>query len=185
VKKAKASSKLLEKLDVAPGKQIRKLSEFLLADWPSGRENERDENASLMKKLLKPSSFCMDIVTADSTRCGCFTKSYGRFARGSGSILLENASLEEHKMFMKSREDSKQKNASGNDNQISPMLEWYIPYQDRLRLISPREIANLLGFPDSFSFPVEISVLRKKYAMLGNSLHIPTVTSILRLAFEK
>jgi hypothetical protein len=38
--------------------------------------------------LEKTSSWCFDIVTEDDTSTSCFTRSYSRYAKGTGSVLL-------------------------------------------------------------------------------------------------
>lgn len=47
-----------------------------------------------------------------------------------------------------------------------------------LRLFTPREIANLHGFPPSFAFPTSVT-LRQRYSLLGNSLHVGVVKLLL------
>jgi site-specific DNA-cytosine methylase len=47
----------------------------------------------------------------------------------------------------------------------------------RLRAFSPREILNLLGFPESFSLPN--LGRRQAYKYVGNSLSIPTTRSVI------
>jgi hypothetical protein len=37
--------------------------------------------------LQKWKSYVFDVVTSDSRRCSCFTKSYGKYVRGTGSVL--------------------------------------------------------------------------------------------------
>jgi len=104
--------------------------------------------------------------------------------QGSGSILLQNATSEEHASFTKTREDDLAKQRLRRDyntaNNVNFYTDWFEDYESRLRLLSPREIANLLGFPATFWFPTETIGLLKQYSMLGNSLHVPTVTALLR-----
>ena len=50
-----------------------------------------------------------------------------------------------------------------------------------LRYFTPREVANLLGFPDDFEFPASLKP-RKAYALLGNSLHVGVASRILEHA---
>eukprot|EP00898_Chlorokybus_atmophyticus_P003992 jgi/Chlat1/4594/Chrsp290S08883 len=47
-----------------------------------------------------------------------------------------------------------------------------------LRYFTPREIANLHGFPQDFAFP-ESTTLRQRYALLGNSLSVTVVALLL------
>lgn len=48
-----------------------------------------------------------------------------------------------------------------------------------LRRFSPREILRLLGFPESFRFPVSMT-LRQRWKLAGNSLSIPVVEYCLQ-----
>ncbi|PQQ02502.1 uncharacterized protein Pyn_24673 [Prunus yedoensis var. nudiflora] len=84
----------------------------------------------------------MDIVYPDSKRCCCFTKSYYRYVKGTGSLL---ATLQPN-----------------NEDKASSLKE------QCLRYFTPREVANLHSLPEDFQFPQQIS-LRQRYALLGNS----------------
>ncbi|KAL8499307.1 hypothetical protein ACS0TY_022328 [Phlomoides rotata] len=122
-------------------------------------------NLSVAKPLyqyLVPSNLverwgsAMDIVFPESKRCCCFTKSYFRYVKGTGSLLAtipgkmknEKSSLQEH----------------------------------CLRYFTPREVANLHSFPEDFQFPEHVS-LRQRYALLGNSLSVGVVAPLLRYLF--
>ncbi|XP_031384421.1 tRNA (cytosine(38)-C(5))-methyltransferase 2 [Punica granatum] len=99
----------------------------------------------------------MDIVYPDSQRCCCFTKSYYRYVKGTGS-LLATIKTEKNKAF--------------------PLKE------QRLRYFTPKEVANLHSFPESFSFPQHVS-LRQRYALLGNSLSVAVVAPLLQYLFTE
>ncbi|KAI3876939.1 hypothetical protein MKX03_032484 [Papaver bracteatum] len=100
----------------------------------------------------------MDIVYSDSKRCCCFTKSYYRYVKGTGSLL---ATIQPEKK-----------------GKLSPLSE------QGLRYFTPREVANLHSFPENFHFPEHIS-LKQRYALLGNSLSIAVVGPLLRYLFSK
>lgn len=58
---------------------------------------------------------------------------------------------------------------------------------DRLaaRYFTPDEIVAMLGFPQPFQWPETLS-LRRRYAMAGNSIHVPTVARLIgRLIGER
>jgi tRNA (cytosine38-C5)-methyltransferase len=58
--------------------------------------------------------------------------------------------------------------------------ERYSEYHGQtLRFFSPDEIARLLGFPATFSFPRELA-RRNAYALLGNSLNVLVVSELVR-----
>jgi tRNA (cytosine38-C5)-methyltransferase len=104
-----------------------------------------------------------DIVCPESKRCCCFTKSYYRYVKGTGSLLATSNNL---------------KRISKEDLEISSLKEL------GLRFFTPREVANLHSFPSSFHFPNHIS-LRQQYAMLGNSLSVAVVGPLLRYLFAE
>lgn len=56
------------------------------------------------------------------------------------------------------------------------MYEWLTNL--KLRYFTPREVANLHSFPDSFSFPKHVT-RRQCYALLGNSLSVAVVADLL------
>ncbi|EYU29233.1 hypothetical protein ABFS82_05G127900 [Erythranthe guttata] len=113
-------------------------------------------------KYLVPSSLverwgsAMDIVFPESKRCCCFTKSYFRYVKGTGSLLATVP--------------GKMKNETSSLHEL------------RLRYFTPREVANLHSFPEDFEFPQHVS-LRQRYALLGNSLSVGVVGPLLRYLF--
>lgn len=55
----------------------------------------------------------------------------------------------------------------------------------KLRYFTPREVANLMGFPDSFGFP-ETTTLKQRYRTLGNSINVRLVAELMKyLMLEK
>ncbi|KAL5220755.1 hypothetical protein ABZP36_025468 [Zizania latifolia] len=105
----------------------------------------------------------MDTVYPESKRCCCFTKSYYRYVKGTGSLLATSNNL---KQFPKEN------------------LEISLLKEMGLRFFTPREVANLHSFPSSFHFPDHIS-LRQQYAMLGNSLSVAVVGPLLHYLFSE
>ncbi|EPS73272.1 hypothetical protein M569_01482, partial [Genlisea aurea] len=120
-----------------------------------------------LKQYLVPSSLverwgsAMDIVFPESKRCCCFTKSYFRYVKGTGSLLATISSSERRKA------------------DLLPLEEEDL----RLRYFTPREVANLHSFPEEFGFPEHVS-LRQRYALLGNSLSVGVVAPLLRHLFS-
>jgi len=87
----------------------------------------------------------LDIITRDSTGSCCFTKSYGRYFHGSGSVL----------QFKKLEKDpEKMEDFSGV-----------------LRMFTPEEVMTLQGFPKAFTFPAGLTKIQK-YKLLGNSINV-------------
>ncbi|KAK9682647.1 hypothetical protein RND81_10G087100 [Saponaria officinalis] len=105
------------------------------------------------RSLIDRWGSAMDIVYADSKRCCCFTKSYYRYVKGTGSLLA-----------------TIQPELKGK---VSPLE------QQGLRYFTPREVANLHSFPKEFRFPEHIS-LRQRYALLGNSLSVAVVGPLIK-----
>ena len=50
----------------------------------------------------------------------------------------------------------------------------------RLRYFTPREIANLMSFPETMQFPGEIST-KQYFKLLGNSLNVLVVSELLKI----
>lgn len=98
----------------------------------------------------------MDLIFPDSTISTCFTKSYGHYVEGTGSVLILKAPENVQSLSIRKSED----------------------YE--LRYFSPREVANLMCFPDSFSFPDNMT-RKQRYKMLGNSLNVKVVSYLISL----
>ncbi|KAK1282824.1 hypothetical protein QJS10_CPB22g01084 [Acorus calamus] len=108
------------------------------------------------RSLIERWGNVMDIVYPESTCCCCFTKSYNRYVKGTGSFL-----------------------ATVQPDKKSEAL----PLNDLgLRYFTPREVANLHCFPKDFQFPQHIS-LRQQYALLGNSVSVAVVAPLLQYLF--
>nr|ACU20409.1 unknown [Glycine max] len=127
-----------------------------------GKNNGHDEYESLDQYFVHPSLIerwgsAMDVVYPDSKRCCCFTKSYYRYVKGTGSLLATVQPVKRDKTSLK---------------------------EQCLRYFTPREVANLHSFPEGFVFPEHIS-LRQRYALLGNSLSIAVVAPLLQYLFTQ
>jgi tRNA (cytosine38-C5)-methyltransferase len=48
----------------------------------------------------------------------------------------------------------------------------------KLRYFSPREVANLMGFPEEFTFP-PTSTIKQMYRTLGNSINVKLVAELM------
>jgi len=102
----------------------------------------------------------MDIVTPECRNSTCFTKAYGNYCEGTGSFLQLDAGDEAPKC--------------GEDKPLDPDLRYF----------SPREVANLMAFPrERFNFPPGMT-RKQKYRLLGNSLNVFVVSSLLSLLFD-
>lgn len=140
-----------------------KLTTMVSIEVSEGDEGNGSEFTSASQyfvpsNLIERWGAAMDIVYPDSKRCCCFTKSYYRYVKGTGSLL---ATVEP------------------KTNSESSSLE-----EQCLRYFTPREVANLHSFPKEFCFPPQIS-LRQRYALLGNSLSVAVVAPLLRYLFTE
>ncbi|XP_073285341.1 tRNA (cytosine(38)-C(5))-methyltransferase 2 isoform X1 [Primulina huaijiensis] len=144
----------------------RPIEDFLdlkncVSDAEESKEGKRPFNNHL-KQYYVPSALierwgsAMDIVFPESRRCCCFTKSYFRYVKGTGSLLATVPGMVK--------------------DQISSLQDL------SLRYFTPREVANLHSFPEDFKFPPHVS-LRQRYALLGNSLSVGVVAQLLCYLF--
>lgn len=146
-----------------PSNDIAVESADLSNDTPTtlGKSNDH-EYESLDQYYVHPSLIerwgsAMDVVYPDSKRCCCFTKSYYRYVKGTGSLLATVQPMRRDKTSLK---------------------------EQSLRYFTPREIANMHSFPEEFEFPEHIS-LKQRYALLGNSLSIAVVAPLLQYLFTE
>eukprot|EP00908_Phaeocystis_cordata_P000192 Transcript_10199.p3 GENE.Transcript_10199~~Transcript_10199.p3 ORF type:complete len:114 (+),score=46.14 Transcript_10199:679-1020(+) len=105
----------------------------------------------------------MDVVGPHAHRSCCFTKNYTRYFKGAGSVLAPALS-------------------AGAAVAEPKTLQSLLPL--RPRFFSPREIANLHGFPPEFAFPESVS-RKKRYELLGNSLSVQVVGRLLGFLFAE
>lgn len=145
----------LDKLTIP--KEIRPLQDFLLEDELS---DEVKEELRLDDKILgKTWAKALSVVGKHDHTTFCFTKGYGKvFHKASGSFLYENAerAFEDEKL---DRTDM-------------------LSYCGRIRKFHPRELLNLFGFPQSFSFP-DTMTIRYQYQLIGNSVNVTVVSALL------
>ncbi|GBL97366.1 tRNA (cytosine(38)-C(5))-methyltransferase [Araneus ventricosus] len=114
----------------------------------------------------------LDIVNENSCNSCCFTKAYHRYAQGTGSVLLSSQPSEADAIF--------QLVAKSEDTKVQLTLL----KQLGLRYFTPKEVANIMFFPNYFSFPSEVSV-KQMYKSLGNSINVYVVTCLMKLLFQK
>ena len=124
--------------------------------------------------LDKDAAWCLDVVDATSVDAtACFTKSYGRFARGTGSVLRVKQTYEDADLASLGlgRADPSTR-AFGTDWKAKVTLRYF----------APKEIANLLGFPrKDFAFPDHVST-KARWAAMGNSLHVDAAAIVVKNA---
>uniref|UniRef100_A0A670JP35 tRNA (cytosine(38)-C(5))-methyltransferase n=1 Tax=Podarcis muralis TaxID=64176 RepID=A0A670JP35_PODMU len=145
----------------------RDLSVQMLKAYLQDDDGEEMSQFFLPAKSLLRYAFLLDIVTPSCRRSTCFTKGYGHYIEGTGSVLqtAEEIQLESvFKSFEGLSEDEKLTKLS--------ML--------KLRYFTPREIANLQGFPPEFGFPDKVTT-KQRYRLLGNSLNVHVVSKLISI----
>ena len=127
--------------------------------------HEGDDSELLVskEKLLK-GLIHFDVCTLDSLRSGCFTKSYFRHAKGSGSVLIQNGTLSS---FIEARDTFREGRTSSD-----------FVSKFKIRHFSPTEVQTLLGFPENFKFPESLTN-GQQYKLLGNSLSVDVVACLI------
>ncbi|KAK7328128.1 hypothetical protein VNO77_22224 [Canavalia gladiata] len=123
----------------------------------TGLSNDSLDRYYVHPSLVERWGSAMDVVYPDSKRCCCFTKSYYRYVKGTGSLLATVQPMKRDKTLLK---------------------------EQCLRYFTPKEVANLHSFPEDFEFPEHIS-LKQRYALLGNSLSIAVVAPLLQYLFTE
>ncbi|XP_057589490.1 tRNA (cytosine(38)-C(5))-methyltransferase isoform X2 [Hippopotamus amphibius kiboko] len=139
---------------------VRMLKDFL--------EDDIDMNSYFLppKSLLRY-ALLLDIVKPTSRRSTCFTKGYGRYVEGTGSVLQTTEDVQIENIY-------KSLTNLSQEEKIARLLML------QLRFFTPKEIANLLGFPPEFGFP-ENTTVKQCYRLLGNSLNVHVVAKLIKI----
>uniref|UniRef100_V9KYX4 tRNA (cytosine(38)-C(5))-methyltransferase n=1 Tax=Callorhinchus milii TaxID=7868 RepID=V9KYX4_CALMI len=162
--KLETSGHLERKLKQNNNLSIQMIQDFL---------EEKLQNPSqylISPKVLMRYALILDIVGLTCRRSVCFTKGYGHYAEGTGSVLQTASDVELSTVFQEFETLSENEKLA----QLSKL---------KLRYFTPREIANLHGFPAEFNFPEKISV-KQSYRLLGNSLNIHVVAKLIELLVQ-
>jgi len=125
-------------------------------------------------KCLSKHAEVLDIVTSQSAGSCCFTKSYGRYAEGTGSVLQQTGDLDD--IYRRAREVG---------DRTCP--EYAAVLRDlRLRYFTPDEVARLMGFDNSFTFPPDFRENKLHcFRVLGNSLNVKVVSFLATILFKE
>jgi len=122
-------------------------------------------------EVLSRYASVLDIVQEDSTQCCCFTKAYGHYVEGTGSVLQCNGDSVLDEAF--------KEYILGGRKSADSLVKL------RLRYFSPTEVAGLLWFPAQFQFPGDVTT-KQQYKLLGNSLNVHVVSVLLhRILFNR
>ncbi|NXD11892.1 TRDMT methyltransferase, partial [Nothocercus nigrocapillus] len=138
---------------------IQVLKDFLEED------NEEMSQYFLPPKALLRYAFLLDIVKPTCRRSTCFTKGYGHYVEGTGSVLQTAVDVQLESVF--------------KCIEMIPEEEKLMKLSTlKLRYFTPREIANLHGFPPEFGFPAKVTI-KQRYRLLGNSLNVHVVAKLI------
>ncbi|KAG2458576.1 TRDMT methyltransferase, partial [Polypterus senegalus] len=146
---------------------VQRLQGFLEEDGIDGTQY------LLPPKVLLRYAMLMDIVTPVCRRSGCFTK--GLRSKVKQKVTKEMYKRESEGLGMAAV--FKSLDSLSDEEKVRQLL------QLRLRYFTPREIANLHGFPAHFCFPQK-TTLKQRYRLLGNSLNVRLVGRLLQLMAE-
>ncbi|XP_068160449.1 tRNA (cytosine(38)-C(5))-methyltransferase isoform X2 [Antennarius striatus] len=148
-------------------KQNSDLSLRQIQDFLEPHMDVNMEHYLLPPKTLLRYALLLDIVRPTCRRSICFTKGYGRYVEGTGSVL---------QCCMETQMESVFKGLDGctEEEKLQRLLKL------KLRYFTPREVANIMGFPPTFNFPEQIST-KQRYKVLGNSLNVQVVARLLCL----
>ncbi|XP_016871290.1 tRNA (cytosine(38)-C(5))-methyltransferase isoform X6 [Homo sapiens] len=121
---------------------VKMLKDFL--------EDDTDVNQYLLppKSLLRY-ALLLDIVQPTCRRSVCFTKGYGSYIEGTGSVLQTAEDVQVENIY-------KSLTNLSQEEQITKLLIL------KLRYFTPKEIANLLGFPPEFDEQSDILLKTEK-----------------------
>ncbi|XP_040307238.1 tRNA (cytosine(38)-C(5))-methyltransferase isoform X2 [Herpailurus yagouaroundi] len=134
-------------------------------------EDDIDTNQYFLppKSLLRY-ALLLDIVKPTCRRSTCFTKGYGSYIEGTGSVLQTSEDVQIENVYKSLTNLSQEEKIT----KLSML---------KLRYFTPKEIANLLGFPPDFGFPEKITV-KQRYRLLGNSLNVHVVAKLIKILYE-
>jgi len=132
-------------------------------------ENTEESKYLVPSKLLQKRAWVLDIRTSESNGSCCFTKGYGHYIEGTGSVYCP---FTDEIVRLKYNEVANHKNDLNKQIQILSNL--------KLRFFSPKEVCRLMCFPEDFHFPEHITD-RQKYRLLGNSINIHVVSRLILL----
>lgn len=163
--------------------------------------DERAEYSVPDRVLSSSSGWCLDLRTPASDYSACFTKSYSRFARGTGSVLVEvdagvgavsDGDTEQLEAYLvRPRPSTTSAAVSSTEPQPEPAAAssedralWWerlqrgAPRPLTIRYFTPQELLRLFGFPKSFHFPAGLNK-SKSYELIGNSVNVEVVARLL------
>jgi hypothetical protein len=128
------------------------------------------------ESLQKSASWCLDVVGVDSRRTSCFTSAYGKFFKGTGSVLAYQTT---------------NNGPTGPPFVLAPPdvrsfdSDWSGKLLDQgyaIRYFSGEELCRLFGFRSDFTFP-PTTTMKQKWKLVGNSLNVRVASKVVQLGF--
>jgi tRNA (cytosine38-C5)-methyltransferase len=133
-------------------------------------DDKSNESLRVPEKIVsKNAAWCFDILTPASRRSACFTSSYGKFIKGTGSVLYEGPDVKFELVAPEDREFEGDWAASIDTS--------------KLRYFSGMEMARLMGYSESFSFPADMPV-KQQWRLIGNSLNVRLASRIVEFGLR-
>lgn len=151
----------------------------LVQDFLEDKHPEYFQSFMLTRKDLKR-FIVMDIVFPCLQKTTCFTKRYGHFMEGAGSIFQMSHSISE----MTAASELKDRTLELKNRDQWSDEDYQVLSRLRLRYFTPREIANFLCFPATYHFPQDLSKIQL-YRTLGNSLNVRVVSKLIQLMVKE
>jgi tRNA (cytosine38-C5)-methyltransferase len=179
-------SSLIE-LGVIPGDKVQPDDLPALSVYLDSTINESNHKDLCVSETLltRPAAWCLDIVTPSSHRSSCFTSAYGKYAKGTGSVLLQTKKTDDtHHLSSNFCGGDKYKLIPPEERQYDP--NWASTLTEDgcyLRYFSGNELTRLFGFQDSFTFPTH-TTMRQQWKLIGNSLNVTLTTTVVELALR-
>ncbi|XP_072010322.1 tRNA (cytosine(38)-C(5))-methyltransferase [Engystomops pustulosus] len=161
--KLETAEQLERKMDQNNDPSVQRLQDYL-------EENVESSQYRLPPKALLRYALILDIVKPTCRRSTCFTKGYGHYVEGTGSILQTALDVEISSAY-------KSLETLSDEEKLAKLSTL------KLRYFTPREIANLHGFPATFGFPEQVTT-RQRYRLLGNSLNVHIVAQLIALMLQ-
>ena len=144
---------------------------------------------------VRTSLLAIDFIhpgTCLPSSANCVTKAYGRYAKGTGSLVIGSGEEVDRLFAVVQRDATKHAAAAGVEvpanpgggkaGMLGPLIATHLhdwpADAPALRYLTPAEIARLHGFPATLAFPDHVTRLQR-YALLGNSLSVDVVARLL------
>lgn len=125
------------------------------------------------RNILQKRATLLDIRTAENCGSCCFTKAYGHYIEGTGSVYCPFSEQIVQKRLIESTKYDKY-----SEDQLQIFLSL------KLRYFTPKEVSRLMCFPEDFTFPYNTTT-KQKYRLLGNSINVDVVSKLIFLLCTK